>query len=165
MAIIGIEEKRNIMSDDCDPEDAGLQSYLGERDDDGRPDGEGVGVFTQTYTEYHGMWSSGRPAGAGRFTFLCGRHLALEVERPSAPDFIRLQSRLAPGYIWPQENRQGRREIHIGGLTYNCSATHDGCVRLEADAGAAREQSTPQCIVAEIVIGGRCCGRGRRHSR
>ena len=102
-----------------DDDTEALESYDGQRDDYGRPDGQGVGTFQQTCVTYSGMWEMGRPAGPGQFTFPGGRHIQLKVERPTAADFCSRSSTLAPGYIWPQEpheNQQGR-EIDIDGFT------------------------------------------------
>ena len=148
------------MSDsELDADAEGLSRYEGERNDDGRPHGNGSAVFAQTLTKYKGLWDNGRPAGDGRFTFLGGRCVDLKVERPTAPDFMNAPSTLGPGYIWPRDDGQGRRELVISGLTYTCSTEHGG-VCLKAEATAAREQGLPHCIVAESVIGGRCQGRG-----
>ena len=150
------------MSDEADAEgDAeGISRFVGERDDSGRFHGNGSAVFAQTYTKYDGLWDNGRPAGNGRFTFLGGRRIDLKLERPTAPDFMKSPSTLGPGFIWPQDDGKGRRELVISGLTYTCSTEPSG-VCLNAEATAARERGLPHCILAESVISGRCQGQGR----
>ena len=149
------------MSDyDVDADADGLLSYEGARNDDGRRHGSGSAVFAQTFTKYDGSWGNGRPDGWGRFEFLGGGRVDLRVERPTAPDYMKSPSTLKPGYIWPRDDGQGRRELVISGLTYTCSTDHRGRVCLEAEATAAREQGWPHCIVAESVICGRCQGQG-----
>ena len=146
---------------DADADAEGLLSYEGARNDDGRPHGSGSAVFAQTYTKYDGLWDNGRPAGKGRFQFLGGGCVDLKVERPTAPDYMNSPGTLGPGYIWPRDDGQGRRELVTSGFTYTCSTEHAGGVCLKAEATAAREQGLPHCIVAESVICGRCQGQGK----
>ena len=148
------------MSDDSDADAEGLLKYEGARNDDGRPHGLGSAVFAHTFTKYDGSWDNGRPAGWGRFEFLGGRRFDLRVERPTAPDYMKSPSTLRPGYMWPRDDGQGRRELVTSGLTYTCSTEHGGRVCLKAEATAAQEQGLPHCIVAESVICGRCQGQG-----
>ena len=146
-----------------DDDTEALESYDGQRDDYGRPDGQGVGTFQQTCVTYSGMWEMGRPAGPGQFTFPGGRHIQLKVERPTAADFCSRSSTLAPGYIWPQEpheNQQGR-EIDIDGFIYTCSilASGDVCLTMARQKQVAPPQM-PHRIVAESLRDGRCRGKG-----
>ena len=147
-------------SEEDDDDAEGYSSYEGERSDDSRPHGHGVATFG-TFATYDGLWVRGRPAGQGRFTFLGGRSFSLNAQRPTAPDYMKSPGTLGPGYIWPCDDGQGRRELVVSGVTYTCS-TERGRVCLKADATATREQGVHLLvIVAESVIDGRCRGLGR----